>query len=112
MTIDDRVDEIMHRIFIWIEAGVQKPFEWGDGDKCDFVYLEDESLRRFVIKKIIEAGRRDGAEEMREKCEKMATKVRQYREMLNQPEGAHAARLIESIIQDLDKNAGEAGEYR
>jgi len=71
MTVDERVDDIMAKVHAWIEAGAQKPFEWEDGDKCDFVYLDDENLRRFLIRKIIEAGRRDGAEAEREACEKI-----------------------------------------
>src|SRR5215813_12692110 len=71
MTTDERVDDIMRRLFIWIEAGAQKPFRW-NGEVFDFVYLDDEGLRRFLITKIVEAGRQDGAEEMREKCAKIA----------------------------------------
>src|SRR5215813_7385133 len=106
MTTDERVDDIMRRWFIWIEAGAQKPFRW-NGEVFDFVYLDDEGLRRFLITKIVEAGRQDGAEEMREKCAKIIGGA--YSSWMNaELSGKEAFNEGKEKIRALGENAGKA----
>src|SRR5262245_2171563 len=75
MTIDERVNDVMAKLRQWINAGAHKPYRWDD-EKGDFVYVGDDELRRFIIEKIVEAGRSDGIEEEREACAMIAETIR------------------------------------
>lgn len=97
MTLDGRTEDVMKRLTDWAEAGTPKPFKWDD-QEFDFKTIGDEDLRRFVIGKIIEAGRQDGAKAERLRFLQVLNEIRPKTR-----EGIDLLVLLQMKIRTQDK---------
>jgi len=104
MTVDERVNDVMEKLHQWIEAGAHKPFKWND-EKCDFVYLGDDELRRFVIRKIVEAGRQDAIEECAQICGQSSADYRKIAERSGGSAAYYAVNVCDALAGKIRDKA-------